>query len=227
MKKIVYVILVLSVIVILNVYLFYSNQWYASFVKSIKYWQEKKILVTDEYLNIDKQTPEQCVLNNSGILSENQNTWSLNKQNYLETSIEKPIEKIEEKKDYKNEINNVLKIFSSYKLKEKSYDEYYKIFWLTDEYPDKYLTYLDKDIELYIFTWNDFEYIYDFLNIVWEKATIKKTNTFWKNSFFINLKENDNKVRLVVDNWEVIFWLVIWKNKYPEIKKIIFSNLNK
>lgn len=227
MKKIVYVILVLSVIVILNVYLFYSNQWYASFVKSIKYWQEKKILVTDEYLNIDKQTPEQCVLNNSGILSENQNTWSLNKQNYLETSIEKPIEKIEEKKDYKNEINNVLKIFSSYKLKEKSYDEYYKIFWLTDEYPDKYLTYLDKDIELYIFTWNDFEYIYDFLNIVWEKATIKKTNTFWKNSFFINLKENDNKVRLVVDNWEVIFWLVIWKNKYPEIKKIIFSKLNK
>jgi len=54
--------------------------------------------------------------------------------------------------DYSKDIGKLLSKFTPfYTLKEKVYDEYYKIFDITDEYPKKYFTYQEKNLEIYFF----------------------------------------------------------------------------
>jgi hypothetical protein len=53
---------------------------------------------------------------------------------------------------------------------------------------------------------------------------LNRMDNFWKKSFFINLSQQDDQVRLVVDNGNILFWLKMKKNYYNDIKNILLQN---
>lgn len=246
MKKIVYALFFISFVFIFNIMLFYYSNTYSLFLKNLKYWSEKKDfnnLITDDYLlnNFNWKTNEcNCELKNEN--SNNNDEGNLNDlltnenildENILNNQVPNIQNEFIDQKKIKQEkldsmrndikIQRVLSLFLQYSLNLKNYDEYYKIFNLTDEYPKLYLTYLSKNIDIYFFEDNNFEEIY---NLFWVLSSdlnlnLNKVDNFWKNAFFINLNTGDNFVRMIIDNWEIIFWLKFEKSYYNEVKNIL------
>lgn len=227
MKKIVYLILIVSLTFLFNIGLYYFSDSYSFFLKNIKYWDDiitndSKFITDDYLLKIDNQQSCEC--------EKCEDT--LKKQEDLEVLtpvINEVIKKQPEPEiDYSKDIQKVLLKFNPfYTLEEKKYDEYYKIFDITDEYPKKYFTYQEKKLELYFFGWWKFDEIYslfDYLSVqdfISNKFTLNKINNFWKKSFFINLTTPDDFVRIVVDNENILFWLKIKKEYYNDIKEML------
>lgn len=235
MRKIVYSILIVSFVFLLNIGLYFYSDSYSFFLKKIKYWEEASLLdknkITDEYLlNSLTSWEEKC--NCEPLVCDN----TLNSEKNIEqvddlmnvTPIQ-PQENIQNETLSKNnqKISEYIKKFSNYNLLEKSYDEYYKIFDITDEYPNKYTTYSSWDLEIYFFPLSNYDEIYNIFNflinddLITNKFDLNKTNNFWKQSFFINLKTQDDFVRLIIDDWNILFWLKIKKGYYWDIKKIL------
>lgn len=235
MRKIVYSILIVSFVFLLNIGLYFYSDSYSFFLKKIKYWEETSLLdknkITDEYLLSSLTSLEKDCNCEPLVCDNNQN---------LENNFEKvddliDVKPVQSQENIQNEIinqnnqkiNEYIKKFSNYKLLEKSYDEYYKIFDITDEYPNKYTTYQAWDLEIYFFPLSNFDEIYNIFNflinddLITNKFDLNKTNNFWKKSFFINLKTQDEFVRLVIDDWNILFWLKIKKGYYWDIKKIL------
>lgn len=214
MKKIVYSILLLVATFLLNIGLYYYSDSYSFFLKKVKYGDE---IITLESKNItDNIGKENC--NCEAITQCNApqetNTWSL-----VSTGVD--LLKKEE------QLNSFFSIFDKNTLSEKTYDEYYQIFDITDEYPKEYLTYHNENYEVYLFLWGSFIDIYNLFDLlstypnVEKKFSLNKLNNFWKQSFFINTKVDDGNVRLVVDNWKILFWLKVKKSYYNNVKTIL------
>ncbi len=216
MKKIVYVIFFVTSALLLNIWLYYFSDGYSFFLKNIKYWDE--IISNDSKEITDEYKP---------ILEENNKT-----QNECNCDCSQYINQLEKQvtfqKNSSKYIGKVLSKFSEfYTLNEKKYDEYYQIFDITDEYPTNYTTYSWDGLEIYFFTWAKFDDVYNMFDVLTSDQTIEKkfslnkTWDFKKNSFFINLSVPDDFVRLVVDNWNILFWLKMKKSYYSDIKEIL------
>lgn len=229
MRKIVYSILIVSFVFLLNIGLYFYSDSYSFFLKKIKYWEETSLvdkwLITDDYLlnniwdNLSCDCEQICQQNN-----ENQNTNTENTIQNVDDLVKNEVEI--QKQDY-DKINNFMQRFASYNLSEKAYDEYYKIFDVTDEYPNKYVTFSNNDLEIYFFPYSKFDDLYNIFDLlktdelVLNKFDLNKTNNFKKQSFFINFKTQDDFVRLVIDDWNILFWLKMKKSYYWDIKKIL------
>lgn len=224
MKKIVYLIVIISLTFLFNIVLYYFSDNYSFFLKNIKYGDDiisnDSKNITDDYLLETKNLCEcDCIKENLEIPKENQTP-------IIQELIEVP--EIIETKDSSLDIQKVLsKFLEFYTLEEKIYDEYYQIFDITDEYPRKYVSYFWENLEIYFFTWSEFEQIYNMFNFLTTEISIKnkfslnKTDTFWKKSFFINLENPDDFVRIVVDDWNILFWLKVKKSYYNDVKNIL------
>lgn len=224
MKKIIYTIIILFWIFLLNIILFFFNENYNFFVKSLKnpdiLLEEKSILINDDYLldlsDIDPKEKEECICEEKEeIICENN---SKEKQN-----IELEKELVDREK-INRDIWEILNYFWEINLQKKEYNEYYLIFWLTDEYPKEYETYVNNNFEIYFFPEYNFIKMYNFFKILSDELNISlnSTNIFKDNSFFINLNnKKDDYIRVVVYFKNILFWLKIKKDYYMETKKIL------
>lgn len=212
MKKIVYLILVLSAVLLGNIVLFYTSESYNLFLRQVKHTWPKDSLITDEYLTIDSPV-ESC----------NCSSVSAQKEEPILPTPPATSPVVKEKKDYSSVILPYLNYFSSYTMKMKNYDEYYSLFGISDEYPNDYTTYQTDYFELYFFPESSFQELYDFFEVLAseKKFTLNKNKNFGKQSFFINLSQNDDQVRLVIDSGKIVVWLVIKKQHYNEMKNIL------
>lgn len=218
MKKVVYSILILILTFLLNIWLYYYSENYSFFLKKLKYWDT---MINNESQNIT----DDYVANNSNCNCDNvqpicSNSWGLVKENtnivsnsWTSTS--------------SWQIDEFFTHFDKNTLKIKQYDEYYKIFNITDEYPTEYITYDNENFEVYLFLNWKFDDLYNMFELlstdktIINKFSLNKVNSFGKKSFFINTINDDGRVKLVVDNWKILFWLYIKKSYYNNIKTIL------
>lgn len=248
MKKIVYTILLISLVFLCNIGLYFYSDAYSLFLKQMKYWedipQDYTSLITDDYLlknfpwwnwespscscesdkkseNITPETLDDISLDSQeSILTQ---TWVSEKW-----EAEKQIKEAK-RQQAMGKISQILPKFSKYNLEEKPYDEYYKMFDISDEYPNTYITYANTDLEIYFFPESSFEDFYNIFTLLSNDIMVKdfqlnRMDNFWKKSFFINLSQQDDQVRLVVDNGNILFWLKMKKNYYNDIKNILLQN---
>lgn len=246
MKKVVYTILVICVVFLCNIGLYFYSDTYSFFLKQMKYWedipQDYTSLITDDYLlknfswsqnlSCDCETPieQECPIQpslvelNTPTLSGQNNPTDLEVQ---KRELEKKQQE-EKRQQHLSRINSVLPRFSQYKLSEKAYDEYYKIFDISDEYPNQYYTYTWENLEMYFFPESSFEDFYNIFtllsnDIMVRKFELNKVENFWKKTFFINLNPKDDMVRLVMQGENILFWLKVKKSYYNDIKNILLQ----
>lgn len=217
MKKIVYAILAISLAFLLNIWLYFYSENYSFFLKKIKYWnsviEQESLNITDNYSLSPIKESCNCEVS-APIKCENTFSWKITpKENQIF--------------DQTGQLNQLFTFFDKVTLVEKPYNEYYKIFDITDEYPLEYRTYSNKNYELYLFHFWKFDDIYNMFDLLSKninnknKFSLNKLNNFWNKSFFINTNINDGNVRVVIDNWKILFWLNIKKSYYNDIKTIL------
>lgn len=248
MKKVVYTILLISLVFLWNIGLYFYSDAYSVFLKQMKYWedipQDYTALITDDYLlknfpwwaptcsceDVWQTNTFQWDTSDDVIEKLSTSSWSI-------TNISKPVQETAFEKQQKelkkqeivNKISQILPKFSKYNLVEKPYDEYYKMFDISDEYPNEYLTYSNTDLEIYFFPESTFDSFYNIFSLLSNDVMIRdfdlnKVDSFWKKAFFINLIPQDDMVRLVIDNGNILFWLKIKKSYYNDIKNILLQN---
>lgn len=250
MKKVVYTILLTTLVFLSNIVLYFYSDAYSFFLKKMKYWEEGvpdySSRITDEYLlknfplwnkdcsceNIISQTNTPEIETFEDILPQPQineeDIPSPTSQKPQETEFEKQQKELRKQENIQK-ISQILPKFSKYNLVEKPYDEYYQIFDISDEYPNSYFTYSSPDLEIYFFPESNFSEFYNIFSLLANDSMVKdfelnQVNTFWKKTFFINLIPKDEKVRLVVDNGNILFWLKMKKGYYNDIKNILLQN---
>ncbi len=249
MKKVVYTILLISLVFLWNIGLYFYSDAYSIFLKQMKYWedvpQDYTSLITDDYLlknfswwdascscentwtkNISSEKTLDDVGEKTSVASGN--IVNTPKQTTQETEFEKQ-QKALKKQEVVNKISQILPKFSKYNLVEKPYDEYYKMFDISDEYPNEYLTYSNTDLEMYFFPESTFDSFYNIFTLLSNDVMVRdfelnKVDSFWKKAFFINLVPQDDMVRLVIDNGNILFWLKMKKSYYNDIKNILLQN---
>lgn len=217
MKKIVYAILAISLAFLLNIWLYYYSENYSFFLKNIKYGnsviEQESLNITDNYSPSSIKETCNCEVSEP-IKCENTSTWKI-------------IPVKNQTLDHTGQLNLLFTFFDKVTLVEKPYNEYYKIFGITDEYPTEYSIYSNKNYELYLFHFWKFDDIYNMFELLSKdvnnknKFSLNKLNNFWNKSFFINTNVNDWSVKLVIDNWKILFWLNIKKSYYNDIKSIL------
>lgn len=217
MRKIVYIILIFTFLFLINIWFYFYNDNYYFFIKNIKYWvnliDKESLNVTDNYI-VENQTCncdniKQICDYNWKIIEENTNT--INSWSIINNS----------------KIDEFFTYFDKNTLKKKQYNEYYKIFDITDEYHTEYITYYNDNIEIYLFINSEFDDIFSMFELlsndksITNKYSLNKLNNFGKQSFFINTINDDWKIRLIIDSWKILFWLYTKKNYYYNIKTIL------
>lgn len=117
--------------------------------------------------------------------------------------------------------NEFLNKFQVYWISESPYLS--SLMWLTTEYPEKYIEYSAKNIEVLFFFDNSFQSIYEFFDIISYDLPfeLKRVDNFWDKSFYINLDESDWYVRLIIEKNARVFWLKILKSEYNNVKNIL------
>lgn len=233
MKKIVYSIFLVCLFFLLNLTLYYYSDSYSFFLKKMKYWDDVILNdsknITDEYFLTDFDNNNcECNCENQEQISPEITKPDIPKISENLTNTSAIISQEKPQKDYSKEINSVISKFREfYSLEEKTYDEYYKIFDITDEYPDIYSTFVWDNLEIYVFPEAKFQNVYDMFELLsWDnniqkKFSVNKTNNFWKNSFFLNLNPWDDFARMIIDDWNILFWLKLKKSYYNDIKQIL------
>lgn len=246
MKKVVYTILIISVVFLCNIGLYFYSDTYSFFLKQMKYWDDiptdYESLITDDYLlknftgaenpscNCEVPPQPECP---SPIALIEPSTDSLSWQNNLSSLDTQKIEQEKKQQQEKRQqhlvrITPVLAKFSSYKLIEKPYDEYYNMFDVSDEYPNPYYTYTWENLEMYFFPESSFENFYNIFTLLSKDAMVRKfelntVQNFWKKTFFINLEPKDDAVRIVVQGENILVWLKFKKSYYNDIKNILLQ----
>ncbi|MDD5770133.1 MAG: hypothetical protein PHE25_04130 [Candidatus Gracilibacteria bacterium] len=216
MKKIVYSILILAIAFLLNIGLYFYSENYNFFLKKLKYGNsiidKQSENITDNYSF--ENNKQDC---NCESVCQNINSGKiLNIPEIITNTL-----------DNTGQINELFKIFDKNKLFEKKYDEYYKIFGITDEYPTDYLTYNNENYELYLFLSGKFEDLYNLFEVLAKdgklanKFTLNKVKLFGKNTFFINALEGNGNVRVIIDSGKILVGLNIKKSYYNNIKTIL------
>lgn len=239
MKKIVYFLSGWCVMFCLLVGWYFLSQDFRFFVKSIKHTDgtfstqppisdqhqlstqcnvleyEQQIQLLKEEIAFLKGTtkPISEIVTQSGalVLTGMTQSWAL-----ALTGSQKPV-------DAAKVVGSVLKFFPTYSFEEKPYDEYFQIFGITDEFPQKYVTYTTQSFESYFFLESNYDEIYNFFEVVSYDLpiTLNKTNSFGERSFFINTKTKDDYVRLVIQFEKKVFGLKIKNNYYNTIKQTL------
>lgn len=222
MKKIIYPLIALVSLFLLNILLYLYSDNYSFFFKKLKYWywliQNESQDITDNYSF--KQNSNECTCESVKYLNCQNNNLLKNNSNYIswETNTEK---------NFSWSLTELFLHFDKNILSERKYDEYYQIFGITDEYPTEYKTFSNDNFELYLFSSWKFEEIYNLFDIlskdknIINKFTLNQTNTFWKQSFFINSHVDDWNVKIVINNWKILIWLSIKKWYYNNIRPIL------
>jgi len=210
---------------ILNIILYFFIPPYNSFIKNLKYWnnnQSNNIYIPEEK-NIEKNNwesfLEKNIINDIDAQTDNTNN-DLDVIDIIKDENDfNQIQKDSKNKDY----SQILNYFSKYNLSKKTYDPDYKMFYLTSEYFQEYITYSWSWIDLYIYNNDSFLNIYNFFDEIKDNiwVNINKTNTFWNNSFFINKINKDWRIRLIIKYSYILIWLNIDKSYYEDIKKIL------
>lgn len=210
---------------ILNIILYFFIPPYNSFIKNLKYWnnnQSNNIYIPEEK-NIEKNNwesfLEKNIINDIDAQTDNTNN-DLDVIDIIKDENDfNQIQKDSKNKDY----SQILNYFSKYNLSKKTYDPDYKMFYLTSEYFQEYITYSWSWIDLYIYNNDSFLNIYNFFDEIKDDiwVNINKTNTFWNNSFFINKINKDWRIRLIIKYSYILIWLNIDKSYYEDIKKIL------
>lgn len=238
MRKIVYTLLIISWVFLCNIGFYFYSDTYSSFLKELKYKDEFSGLITDEYFlkNFPWDVTE-C--NCETVCSESLKPENINdmllmddfpdkvtpEQNIPETPLLTEAQ-IQAQREIEQKISRILQKFSKYNLQEKKYDEYYEIFDITNEYPNPYITYLSNDLEIYFFHLSRFEEFYNIFELLSKDMMIRdfelnRLDNFLRKSFFINVKPSDDRVRLVLDDGNIVFGIRVQKKNYDEIKKIL------
>ena len=209
MKTTVKALIFLTIIFIINIIFYYTNEDYKFFIKKIK--NPEKIIYTNK-----KEITDEYKIENI--------TWIAIVEEKKEN---KNIKKIEEEVYLWEKYKDIIKIFEKYGLKEIEIKS--NLFDITEEYPDYYFEFYSKDLTLYIFPTKSYSELKDILEIVSYELPffLNEVNNFWNNSFYINLKENikDSFVRIVINNKNIVFWLKIKNYVYNEVKEILNNKL--
>jgi len=210
---------------ILNIILYFFIPPYNSFIKNLKYLnnnQSNNIYIPEEK-NIEKNNwesfLEKNIINDIDTQTDNTNN-DLDVIDIIKDENDfNQIQKDSKNKDY----SQILNYFLKYNLSKKTYDPDYKMFYLTSEYFQEYITYSWSWIDLYIYNNDSFLNIYNFFDEIKDDiwVNINKTNTFWNNSFFINKINKDWRIRLIIKYSYILIWLNIDKSYYEDIKKIL------
>lgn len=232
MKKIIYITLFLSVLLFFNIIAFFVSSDYRFFLKKIKYWDTinaNKEIITDEYTFTNEKETCNCenLINECEI--QTTNTWETIENNLtVNTNSWEIIENSQIKNTNSididlQEIEKFSKKFSWINFNKKNYNEYYKIFWITDEYLNKYLTLNSSNIEIYYFPNTNFLDLYNFFEAVSYDSpiNINRIDNFWNKSFYINLDNSDDFVRIIFETDNKIFGLKMKKNYYNSVKNVL------
>lgn len=247
MKKIIYWFLFLFAIFLLNVAWYFFSENYRFLIKKIKHGDN---YVVQDKNSIDDLnfTDDEIVKTNtwncncstvwfswdtsSGIFNSNTSTWLVDVnipvtktqtqeltsswiQNWTWITSDETIA-------YSWIVNWVFEKFPWYDFKYKSYSDNYMMFWFTDEYAKKYLTYNAWKFEIYFYVEDNFDKVYDFFDVLSKELNfeVKKQDNFWNRSFYVNT--TDAKfVKVVIKSWNKLFWLNIKKQYYNEVKNIL------
>lgn len=213
----------------INVIFYYISDDYRLFLKNIK--NDSNISkIDDSFLSIKNNfsdTQDSTSITNDSIIIDEieiDDSIELVKINNENDNI---FDKNTNKVEIKNSVNlwknylDILNNFSNYNFQELELNT--NLFDITDEYPDNYLEYYSRDLTLYFFPTKSYKEVYDLFSVLEFELPFKinQTNSFWDNSFFINLNQDivDNYIRVVVNHKWVAFWLKIKKNEYNSIKE--------
>lgn len=233
MKKIIYVVFFLSIVLILNILAYFISDDYRFFLKKLKYnWNiPNSQIISDNYNNDFKVWECNCELPKNNTSQNTSNTWtkSIEKNNSLSWVFVWSTWPNSQTQSwiiqwlFPKEFDEFKQKFPNAKLLEKPYDDYYKVFDITDEYLWNYYTLTSTDIEIYYFTWNTFESVFDFFQAVSYDLpiTVNRVDNFATKSFYINKKEKDDFIRLIIEYDRKIFWLKIKNAYYNEVKNIL------
>lgn len=239
MKKIIYWIILVWTILSSVILLYLFNSDFNFFIKKLKYWENfviNKEKITDDY-NFNPDKTCDCSQYNKELLSKIDElekkladskawTWWLESK-VIDNIITDTIKETDEQNKWFSEaIKNFSWNFKWLNFQEKAYDDYYKIFDLTDEYLWNYLTYTSDNIEIYFFPDSTFDEMYKFFEVLSydQYFSLNKVNNFWWKTFFINKDTKDDYIRLVLEYDNKIFWLKV-KNSYYNNVKNVLNNL--
>ena len=250
MNKKIYIMSLILVWFILNIFFYLLSDNYRYFLQSLKYDDVRDYKINDEFkieiLDLKKDEVKPVKDNLFSWLSDN--FWEETKKIEPEITIKNSNDEIavEKKEDYEeleeksefintreeikltNIENNILQSFKSYDLKQV--DLHPRLFDLTWEYPDKYFEYYTKDINLYFFWNKSYSDLVDIFTVLTYELpfSVNEVNNFWNKSFYINLDDlfEDEYIRIVLEKSNKTFWLKIKKQLYEQIKNdlsVVFS----
>lgn len=118
------------------------------------------------------------------------------------------------------------------KILDAFYDAGYPLYQKADkddlldiagEYPDEYLQYGKEGFDIYMLTTRKYTEVVSIFSVLEYEMpfSINATNSFWTQSFFINLDSNDNKVRFIFEYERKVFWIKLKESEYSTVKNIL------
>lgn len=249
MNKNIYIISLILIWFILNIFFFMLSDNYRYFLQSLKYENESEYKIDDKFkISIPNLENEKEVSNNESIFSWlSSNFWEeipkiISPEEEVDRTKEPWNKNIKDKEENKwvfintrekIKITNIEKEILE-KLKKhnlKKVDLHSRLFDLTWEYPNEYFEYYWEDINLYFF-WNK---LYSDLKDIFEVLTyelpfsINEIDNFWDKSFYINLNSwfEDDYIRVVLKKSNRIIWFKIKKQLYEKMKSELWVVFHK
>lgn len=228
MKKVVYAISLFSVLLLLNIVLTLWSSGYQEFLREVKYGntvgEDYLDSVTDE-LRLNHALP--CVVEPS----QETSLSPLPQEEVVDSGSvipsEEPKKEVFPSESERNHIESLMRHFSKYMFTPQAYNEYFQIFGITDEYPEKYVSYTFDGGELYFFPKSNLWQLKNIFQIVgqtsFQKYEINQVNLFRNETFFLNVTPQDEFIRVVMQGENILFWLKIKKQYYSDIKSILLT----
>lgn len=239
MKKIIYIIFFIVLGFLLNISFYYFSSSYRDFLKLLEGEQsiisnsDKVYIAYDVNIeDIEKKQKNDTIVQKKDVNNKLDNTikdakdkvkrldedkiqvWTWVQESKVEYKTDREelkITKIEEE---------ILKLFSSYKLKELELHP--RLFDLTSEYPDKYFEYYVEGLNVYFFGNKPYYEIKDVFSVLTYELpfNIKEVNNFWDKSFYINLSESfvDDNTRFIMQYKNRTFGFKVKKDIYPDLR---------
>lgn len=223
-RSFLYILFVVLALFVGNIFFYNMSEDYQFLIKKLKYKEDVKVITQDD-IN-DNYTLEWPASGVTSDIDESFTDLDDDTQNQEDTttpdsnvSAEDPEEKMLVLSQNGKDMLNLLWGENTY-VQATSLAS---LFDLTTEYPDEYLEFKSQDTSIYYFGNKKYSEVVDIFFAIsqWLPFTINKSNTFWEQSFFINLNPefNDDVVRIVFESKKEVFWLKIKKDRYNAIKK--------
>ena len=157
--------------------------------------------------------------------------WNTQKEEKEKEEVEKPISQNPWVDDIWRVANlwekqkDLLDLFSemNYWLYLKNQkDDLLDIAW---EYPDEYLQYWRDWVDVYMLTTRQYSEVLEIFEALEFDMpfSINITNSFWEQSFFINLNSDDQKIRMIVQTASKVYGFKIKQENYEKVKQILLQ----